>query len=1233
MPGPALCIFSGACSSRGRAPQHPVMSRDRSLRPASLIPESLPSIGAWFPGAAARVSATDKNIAMKALGSHRVRAFGSRLALWFIALGLASGATAQEPSIQYVEPIAIALKSGAAQFDAYGRHFALTLVDNERVLSKLSAQRKLQLQNVRMLRGSLDGAPGSWVRLTSFAGGVEGAIWDGHDLYTVTSYERIAPYLTAPIDATPGQTVVYRLSDSRDILPRDFCDLADGTQMSKATNGLEQYQAVVRGLEGGVITPQLTRQIEISLIADSAFQAAEPGDPTAAMLARLNIVEGIFSEQLGLLVLATDVRLMPANADPFTATKGSSLLEQVGAYRAATPEVRARGLAHLMTGKDLDGTTAGIAYVRTVCDVENGVSISSRSYGTTVSALIMAHELGHNFGAEHDGVPGTSCASVGGGFIMASSVSGYSTFSQCSIDTIEPVLASASCVTPAEYADVTVNGDGGSVSGEGGLPFTLPFVVQSTGNVAAEDAVLTVTLPENVAFSIDSAASTLGSCSVSGFTATCMLGSMPVDATAQVSVIARSTSAGNFSVQARVTAANDRLTSNNNRQLAVAIRSGVDASVALSASASDVTLGTPIEIYADVTSERSMAVRNAVLSVNLNQAVTSASMPGGVCTTSASSVSCTIAEISAGTTRRLTVHASTQVAGSLFAGANITALGDGDFSNNNANTTAWVQAERDVEITAGAVDALLSVGAVYEVPYTLRSRGPAPTGDVTLTISLPSSALAVDSIDAGGASCTSTDSMIWRCTLGTLAPGSSRVVRLRVHGTGPVTGDLIAIAVASNDGYAANNNTVVHLRIDHLVDVAVTMASGGAGLEDEVFEGQVSLRSNGRQTTSGATLDINLHSAGVLRFVAINNGATCPILSAQRARCTLPAMARSSQLYVNYSAEFSEPGNYDVTFTAAAQGDTAPDNDTLNRVVLVRPFNDIGVSGSLEMADLFGGQVREKIFNVTTDRRALASARIVASHVLPGLSVQAISATAGQSSVGDCRVDAVAGGICDFTDLPAFATVTVKVTYLAAQGSWALDPRVSASTAGDVVSSNNAVTAHVETHATTDLELHVADSLVGSRAATLGFPLISVVNGAEVAFGTRLEVTLPSQVSLVSVSAANATCSGTIVLRCDFRELAPGATATVALTVRASAEGSFVSALRLTASNDNNPANDSQDVTVQISGSNATAVSATNSDGGGGGKGGGGRLEFWMLGLLALIAARRYTLRKIPVTQ
>jgi hypothetical protein len=1134
-------------------------------------------------------------------------------------MGLAASAAAQAPAIQYVEPIAIAYKASTAQFDAYGRRFSLTLTDNDRVLQKLSAQRRNELSRYRLMRGSLADTPGSWVRLTELPGGVEGAIWDGHDLYTVTRYDRIAPFLTTPIDAAPGQTVVYRLSDSRDVLPRDFCalsvDKTEGDTMSKASNGLDQYQAVMHELQAGLLTPSLTRQIEISLIADSDFQAAEAPDPTGAMLARLNIVEGIFSEQVGLLILATDVRLMQAGNDPFTSTKGATLLEQLGSYRAATPEVRARGLAHLMTGKDLDGTTAGIAYVRTVCEVERGASLSSRSFGTTISALIMAHELGHNFGAEHDGEAGTACASVGGGFIMAPSVSGYSTFSQCSIDTMQPVIAQASCVTSAEYADVTVDSGVASVAGEGGLPFTLPFVVRSKGNIDADDTVLTVKLPDNAAFAIDSATSSLGSCSVSGLTATCDLGSLPVAATAQVSVIARSSSVANFSVQAGVAASNDRVTSNNNRLLPVSIRSGIDVAVALSASAAEIPLGSPFEVYADISSLRTLTVRNGVLSLNLNQAVTAASMTGGACTTNASSVSCSLTDLPSGATRRLTVYATAQAAGSVFAGANVSAAGDGDFTNNNANTTAWVQAERDVELTAGPVGVDLGVNAAYDVPYTVRSRGPLPTGDVTLTISILSNAIAVDSLDAGGAVCTQPDAISWRCELGSLAPGSVRTVRLRVHGTRPVTGAINAIATTTDDGYLANNSAALQLRVDNLVDLQLVMASGGSGVEDEAFDGQLTLRSNGRQAATGATLDVVLHSAGTLRTVAIHNGAACTLLSAQRARCALPTMARNSQLFVNYSAQFDDPGNFDITFTASAPGDTAPDNDVLTRAVLVRPYNDIAVTGSLEMPNLFSDQTREKTFTVTTDRRALASAHLVAS-TASGLEVESIRA-----STGDCHVDTDAGGICDFLDLPAFSTVTVTVNYRAMAGSWVLDPVVSVSTAGDVKSGNDSVTARIETHGTTDLELRVEPTVSGARSSTLNFPLISVVNGGDKAFGARLEVTLPSEVALVGVSASNATCSGSTELRCDFSELDAGAIATVALTVRASVSGSFVSSLKLTASNDSNPANDSREVALAISGGDSAAAAV--------GKSGGGRIEFWMLALLASLVVARLNSRAI----
>ncbi len=1131
-----------------------------------------------------------------------MRRICSRFVLGLVGFAGMATAAAQSPTLQYVEPVELSVASDSTGFEAYGRRFSLTLADNGRVLQKLSATRKAELTRYRLLRGSLDGTPGSWVRLTETPAGLEGAIWDGQDLFAVTTYRRVAGLLTHPLDAAPDQTVVYRLSDLRDALPRDFCALGSDTT-NESGSALDQYKGLVNELRAATST--IGRQVEISLIGDTAFQAAESEDPTAAMLARLNIVEGIFSEQLDLLVLATDLRLMSSGADPFTSTNGTKLLEQLGDYRVANAAVRARGIAHLITGKNLEGTTAGIAYMGSVCDAKRGVSISEQAFGTALSALIMAHELGHNFGAPHDGESGTACASVGGGYIMAPAVSGFTRFSQCSLDTMRPVLARASCVTPADYADVNIAAAVPNVAGEGGLPFTLPFDVTSIGTRTAENVVATVALPANPSVTIESATSTVGSCSVTPLTVSCALGDIAPGETRRVEAVARSSSLYNLAATAHVAAANDPVSSNDSATLPVAIRSGIDAALSLSVSSADVALGAPLTVYADISSLRAQSVRNLIVAVNLNQAVKAATLPGGSCTLHAYSVSCTLSELPAGATRRLTVETKTTAPGALFASATVSATGDADLTNNSATASGWVQAERDVELTAGAASVDLAVGAAYEVPFTLRSRGPLPTGDVTLWISIPSPALSVDSFD--GATCTHPDALTYRCDLGALAPGASRTVRMRVRGEQSLAVDINASAEAPGDGYGTNNYSTVQVRVDHLVDLGIEMATGGTGVEDASFGGQVSLRSSGRNAATGATLDIELHSAGVFRSATILNGSICSLASPQRARCTLPALARNAALYVNYEAEFAEPGSYDVRFVLTTPGDTAPDNDVLERVILVRPFNDIGVSGELNLPDFVVGQTREKTFSLSVDRRDLAAARFTAPHYLPGLRVDAIRAT-----LGECRVDETIGGICEFVNLPAFARATVTVTYRALEGNFSDNIAVNVTSAGDVVAGNDAVRATAKVLGATDLELRVGAETRGTVGQTLVLPAITILNGADIAYGARLEVTLPAQVTLVDVSAANALCSGTIVLRCDFDELPANSATTVNLSVRAETSGQFSAGLSVAASNNTNTTNDTRQLTIDV----AAAATVTGS---GAKSGGGGAFEWLTLALLLLM--------------
>jgi len=279
--------------------------------------------------------------------------------------------------------------------------------------------------------------------------------------------------------------------------------------------------------------------------------------------------------------------------------------------------------------------------------------------------------------------------------------------------------------------------------------------------------------------------------------------------------------------------------------------------------------------------------------------------------------------------------------------------------------------------------------------------------------------------------------------------------------------------------------------------------------------------------------------------------------------------------------------------------------------VLVRPYYDASLSGSLSMDGMFGGQTRVRTFIVSTDRRALASARFLAANAPPALLVEAITAAGA-----NCRVEADLGGICEFSNLPADARQEVSVTYRALDGWWVVDPVVSISTPGDVDSRNNTITARVETLGTTDVELRVGASAGGVKASSLSFPTIQLLNGGNKAMTPRLEVALPEGMSVVSVSASDGVCSGSSTLRCDFDTLEPFSQATVSLVVRASIDGSFTSKVSVSSANDVNPANDASSVALDISNVN---VAANNGAAGGGG----GRIEWLLLGFLAWLVQKR----------
>ncbi len=463
---------------------------------------------------------------------------------------------------------ASALPVRILSFDAYGRRFDLGLKPNAKVMQDPEG-------TAIAYRGELTNQPGSWTRLTRIGDELHGLVWDGSELYVIEPASLAGEFTVAPLAPGQGGNLIYRLSDTLVDLGANFCSSLEAAP-DDTTDGLTAFKSATEDLKSHTVLQQAagaTLGLRLSVLGDASLRAryATEAELRDALLVRLNNIDGIFSAQLGVEIQVTSLGLYDDDSDPFSnTTVPNTLLNELGDLRFNTPALRSDGLTHLFTGRNLDGNTVGIGYIDALCRNRYGAGLTeTRGRGATIESLIAAHEIGHNFGALHDGT-GECAATPSNQFIMGpQAVAENDTFSACSLGVMNRSIDRATCVTALPPADVSAALAPVPATLTTGQTFTWSATVSNGGGQQATGVTFELMLPAGI--SVDEATVAGGSCTIGAGTVQCALGELAVSDSRTVGLVLRAQSSGLFAIAATATATNDPNPANNTATATLAV--------------------------------------------------------------------------------------------------------------------------------------------------------------------------------------------------------------------------------------------------------------------------------------------------------------------------------------------------------------------------------------------------------------------------------------------------------------------------------------------------------------------------------------------------------------------------------------------------------------------------------------------------------------------------------------
>ncbi|RME41760.1 MAG: hypothetical protein D6788_00555 [Planctomycetota bacterium] len=305
----------------------------------------------------------------------------------------------------------------------------------------------------RTLRGAVVELPGSAAAGFVDARGVTAVLLlPGGLRYGV---EPLSGVVTA---ARPGDHLIFPAE--RTIPPGGTC----AEPLLPAQGGAPAPAGTVAAAAGALALTELAFDVDSDYFLQPTFQS-QP-DPVLAMEDHINnIVNAInvqYENDVGIRHVITRILIRTsADSDPYRTqfsytTDPNTLLNQFRDLWAFQLGSIPRDVAQLVTGRTLDGTTIGIAFLGSVCLTGAHYSVVQQTCCSTFACKtdLSAHELGHSWGALHCGDDGPgdpnpcfpSCSTT-----MNCTLRCANRFGQKAIDEINAFKVTRSCL---DFSDV-----------------------------------------------------------------------------------------------------------------------------------------------------------------------------------------------------------------------------------------------------------------------------------------------------------------------------------------------------------------------------------------------------------------------------------------------------------------------------------------------------------------------------------------------------------------------------------------------------------------------------------------------------------------------------------------------------------------------------------------------------------------------------------------------------------